>query len=64
MDLSWARRKDITRKLAERKRGRAKDLEDEAVEDDVAGRRHKRIRYSKLEDNWGVGGMLGHLIRY
>ena len=53
MDLTWEQRKDRQRILAERKRGRNKDVEDENLEDGVARKKRRRMVYTKLEDNWG-----------
>ena len=51
-DISWERRKDLERKLAEKKRGRTKDMEDDYSKEETQKKRPKRIRYSKMEDNW------------
>ena len=50
MDLTWEQRKDMEREQADKKRSRTMDIEEEVK---VTQRKHKKMRFSKVEDNWG-----------
>ena len=55
MDLTWEERKEIEKDQAERKRRRPKEIEDEQSQED-GKQRNKRMKYTRLEEDWGVGG--------
>ena len=50
MDLTWEQREDMEREQADKKRSRTMDMEEEVK---VTQRKQKKMRFSKVEDNWG-----------